>query len=81
MRFNALGNWSLPQPSSGDIYTAALVKGNERYIFLYDQSGIQEALCTLGRWAADQSLSINWYDAAVLAQKIRQHKNHLESQP
>jgi len=49
----------------------ALVKNSERYVFLYDEESSSELLQTLGRYAADKSLSFTWYDAAVLSQKVR----------
>jgi len=55
-----------------DINVLALVKGEERYIFLYDDSSRAETLRTLGRYASNPELSFTWYDAAVLSQKIRQ---------
>ncbi|HTN74211.1 MAG TPA: hypothetical protein VL096_03155 [Pirellulaceae bacterium] len=55
-----------------DINVLALVKGEERYIFLFDDSNRSEALRTLGRFASNPELSFSWYDAAVLSQKIRQ---------
>lgn len=57
---------------SNDINVLALVKDKERYIFLYDDDNRAEALRTLGRYASNQHLSLTWYDAAVLSQKIRQ---------
>lgn len=56
---------------SDDINVLALVKGNERYIFLYEDSQQSEVLRTLGRYASNPDLSFSWYDAAVLAKKIR----------
>ena len=56
---------------SQDINVLALVKGDERYIFLYDDSNRAETLRTLGRYASNPDLSFTWYDAAVLSQKIR----------
>ena len=56
---------------SQDINVLALVKGEERYIFLYDDSNRAETLRTLGRYASNPDLSFTWYDAAVLSQKIR----------
>jgi hypothetical protein len=44
----------------------------ETYALLWKQDTITEALRTLGRWASNTELSFNWYDAALLAQKIRQ---------
>jgi hypothetical protein len=55
-----------------DINVLALVKGEERYVFLYDDASRAETLRTLGRYASNPELSFTWYDAAVLSQKIRQ---------
>jgi len=55
-----------------DIRVIALVKGEEQYVFLYDDSNRAETLRTLGRYASNPELSFSWYDAAVLSQKIRQ---------
>jgi hypothetical protein len=67
--------WSPPRrrfPVTQDINVLALVKGEERYIFLYDDERRSEALRTLGRFASNPELSFSWYDAAVLSQRIRQ---------
>lgn len=55
-----------------DINVLALVKGDERYVFLFDDERRTEVLRTLGRFASDPNLSFTWYDAAMLSQKIRQ---------
>jgi hypothetical protein len=57
---------------SQDINVLALVKGSERYVFLYDDASRAETLRVLGRFASNPDLSFTWYDAAVLSQKIRQ---------
>jgi hypothetical protein len=54
-----------------DINVLALVKGSERYIFLFDDAHRAETLRMLGRYASNPDLSFTWYDAAVLSQKIR----------
>ena len=54
-----------------DINVLALVKGDERYIFLFDDHHRSDALRTLGRFASNPELSFSWYDAAVLSQRIR----------
>ncbi len=56
---------------SQDINVLALVKGEERYIFLFDDDRRAEALRTLGKFASNPELSFSWYDAAVLSQRIR----------
>ncbi len=58
---------------SDDINVLALVKGSEKYIFLYDDGNRSRALRVLGRYASCSELSFSWYDAAILSQKIRRH--------
>lgn len=57
-----------------DLNVTALVKGTERYIWLWNNSQRAEVLCSFGRFAADPELSITWYDAACLCQRVR--KDH-----
>jgi hypothetical protein len=59
---------------SRDVNVVALVKGDERYVFLYDDEGRDEALRALARHAANPELNFSWYDAAVLGQKVRQSR-------
>ena len=62
---------------SQDINVLALVKGAERYVFLYDDASRAETLRTLGRYASNPELSFTWYDAAILSQKIRQESQRV----
>src|SRR5208283_4043703 len=66
---------------SQDINVLALVKGEERYVFLYDDASRAETLRTLGRYASNPELSFTWYDAAVLSQKIRQESHRAPATP
>jgi len=54
-----------------DINVLALVKDEERYVFLFDDDNRTETLRQIGRYAANPDLSLTWYDAAVLSQRIR----------
>lgn len=80
LRFATLPlNWPTPHHdqevrdvTQQDINVLALVKGTERYIFLYDDKSRAETLRTLGRYASNPELSFTWYDAAILSQKVRQ---------
>jgi len=58
-----------PIDTRQDINIVVLVKGPERYVFLYDDSSHVEMLRTLGRYASNPELSFTWYDAAKLSQK------------
>lgn len=52
------------------INVLALIKGQERYVFLYDDESPDALLRTLGQYAADPELSFTWYDAAVMSQRV-----------
>ena len=60
---------------SQDINVLALVKGKERYVFLFSDDNRAETLRMLGRYASNPDLSFSWYDAAVLSQRVRQTAN------
>lgn len=50
----------------------ALVKGQEHYIFVYDDDSRLTLVDALRDQAADPRLTFNWFDAAVLTQKARE---------
>lgn len=58
--------------SQQELNVLAMVKGEERYIFLFDEASRTETLRVLGRYASNPELNFTWYDAAVLSQKIRE---------
>jgi len=56
----------------GQVSVITLVRGEEHYVFVFHPQKRTELLRLLGRYAADPNLSFNWYDAAVLSQRIRE---------
>ena len=50
----------------------ALIKGEERYVFVYDDNSRAELIDALRHQAADPGLSLSWFDAAVLTEKARE---------
>jgi len=48
-----------------------LVKGTERYVFIWEDRDLKALLQTMGRFAAGKELSFTWYDAMVLSQRAR----------
>ena len=50
----------------------ALIKGNERYVFIYDDDSREPLLHAFQADAADPELSFSRYDAAVLTEKARE---------
>lgn len=55
-----------------EVNVLALVKGEERYMFLFDDHNRDETLRTLARFAANPELEFSWYDAAMLSRKVRE---------
>ncbi len=49
----------------------AMLRNGQRFVFLYDDASVPQALQTLGRYAADPELAFSWQDAATLARSIR----------
>jgi hypothetical protein len=50
----------------------ALVKGAERYVFVYDDISRPNLLETLRDLAANPDVAFSWFDAAVLSDKARE---------
>lgn len=57
---------------NGEVNVVALVRGEEQYIFVFDEANRTETLRMLGRYAADPELSFTWFDAALLSQRVRE---------
>jgi hypothetical protein len=49
----------------------ALIKGAERYVFIYDDDSWEPLIDAFRDQAADPELSLSWFDAAVLTDKAR----------
>lgn len=60
-----------------ELNVLALFKGSERYIFVYDDDSRDDLIDVIRDKAADPAIPINWFDAAVLTERVR---NHQESQ-
>jgi hypothetical protein len=50
----------------------ALLKGEERYVFVYDDESRASLIDAFRDAAAEPSLSFSWFDATVLTQKARE---------
>jgi len=50
----------------------ALIKGNERYVYVYDDDSCQRLIDAFRDQAADPQLSFTWFDATVLTEKARE---------
>jgi hypothetical protein len=55
-----------------ELNVLALIKGEERYIYVYDDDSRQPLIDILRDQASDPRLSFTWFDAAVLSEKARE---------
>jgi hypothetical protein len=55
-----------------ELNVLALIKGNERYVYVYDDASRAAVLAAFQDQASDPRLSLNGFDAAVLAQKAHE---------
>jgi hypothetical protein len=54
-----------------ELSVLALIRGKERYVFVYDDDSREELVEAIRAQAADPRLGLSWYDAAVLADRAR----------
>jgi len=54
-----------------DLNVLALFKGQHRFIFIYDDVSREPMLDAVRHCAADPETSLNWFDAAVLAERAQ----------
>jgi hypothetical protein len=50
----------------------ALIKGDEHYVYVYDDDSRTSVIEVFHAQAANPELSLNWFDAAVLTQKAEE---------
>jgi hypothetical protein len=56
---------------SSDVNVLALIKGPERFVYVYDDDSRQELIDAVRDHAADPRLSLTWFDASVLTRKAQ----------
>jgi hypothetical protein len=54
-----------------ELNVLALVKGSDRYVYLFDDADREQLLDAVRDHAAHPRLSLTWFDAAVLTQRVR----------
>lgn len=52
----------------------ALIKGGERYVFVYDDDSRSELVNAFRDQAAHPHLSLTWFDVAVLTDKAKEQQ-------
>ena len=64
-----------------ELNVLALVKGAERFVFVYDDDSRDETIAAIRDHAADPAVSLNWFDAAVLVERARRQAGEAQSVP
>lgn len=54
-----------------ELNVLALIKGDERFIFVYDDDSTDTLIEDIRNQAADPAVALNWFDAAVLTERVR----------
>lgn len=55
-----------------DLNVLALIKGTERFVFVFDDPSRDDLLAVLQELAADPESPLTWFDALVLTKKARE---------
>jgi hypothetical protein len=57
-----------------ELNVLALIKGTERFIFVYDDESRDALIDDIRDKAADPAVPVNWFDAAVLTERVRNYQ-------
>jgi hypothetical protein len=60
-----------------DVNVLALVKGQDRYVYVYDDDSQSELIDAIRDHAADPALNMTWFDATVLTRRAREQVQNL----
>ena len=61
-----------------DLNVLALIKGGERFVYVYDDGSREAVIAALRDQAADPEVTLNWFDAAVLTERARHQATRSE---
>lgn len=64
-----------------ELNVLALIKGNERYVFVYDEDSRAALIDAFRDQAANPQLSFTWFDATVMTDKAREQGRNSSSVP
>lgn len=68
-------------PVRRDLSVLALLKGDERYVYVYDEPGRADLIDAFRRDAADPRLSLSWLDVAALTERAREQARTAADEP
>jgi hypothetical protein len=59
-----------------ELNVLALFKGSERFIFVYDDVSREALIDDIRNKAADPKIPINWFDATILTERVRNREDN-----
>jgi hypothetical protein len=68
-------------PVRRDFNVLAMLKGNERFVYVYDDDGRDHLVNVFRDQAADPNLSLCWLDVGVLVRKAREQAKAAAGEP
>jgi hypothetical protein len=66
---------------ASEVNVLALVKGAERYVYLYDDDSNTQLIDAFRDQAANPHLSLSWFDAMVLTKKAQEQEAAAPHEP
>jgi hypothetical protein len=63
-----------------DLSILALVKGKERYLYVFDDSSLDRLIEVIREQAASPAASLSWFDAKILTERARQQVQEAASE-
>jgi hypothetical protein len=64
-----------------ELSVLALIRGKERYIYVYDDDSRDDLIEAIRAQAASPAVGLSWYDAAVLAERARRQAQDAGTNP
>lgn len=64
-----------------EVNVLALVKGLERFVYVYDDASHPDLIAALRDHAANPDLNLSWFDATVLTTKAREQIRANQPEP
>jgi hypothetical protein len=55
-----------------ELSVLALIKGRERFVYVYDDASRERLIDAIRDQAADPKVALSWFDAAALTDRARQ---------
>jgi hypothetical protein len=63
-----------------DLSILALIKGRDRYFYVFDDSSLDRLIETIREHAASPAVSLSWFDAKILTERARQQVQEAASE-